>query len=619
MSHAIDELAQAYGIELSYVSETGEHRVVPDEVKRALLAAMGVEAGDDAAVASSLAHVSQSRVEGARSAELRQCFVPEWLKNGRVWGISCQLYGLRSQRNHGIGDFEDLAQLCEIGAAAGADFVGANPLHALFSSDPERASPYSPSTRQFLNPLYIAVDRVAGTARALSSLPAAELEAVRRADLVDYPAVARLKRKVLEQAFAEQDPDPDFARFREEGGAALEAFATFEALSEAMSISGSGAGWHGWPEEYRDSRSPAVASFAREYRRRVDFHAWLQCLATSQLAEVQRRARAAGMRMGLYLDLAVGVAPDGAATWAEPDLVVTGARIGAPPDLFNANGQDWGLAPLSPAGLKKRNLEPFARDIAAQMRHAGAIRIDHAMGLQRVFWIPGAAKPSGGSYVRYPLNLLLEKLAEASHEHRTVVIGEDLGTVPEGFRDRMCEAEVQSYRVMLFERGEDGRFLPPDTYPREAMACLTTHDLPTQTGWWEGHDIALREKLGLFAGEEADRARRERAEDRARVADALATAGIIGQAARDAAASAADLPEAIATGAHVYVARTPSRLMVAQIEDLTGELEQVNLPGTHMEYPNWRRVLATRLEDLLSHPRFRDATAAMASERPRSL
>ena len=618
MSHALDELAQAYGIELSYVSETGEHRVVADEVKRALLAAMGVEAGDDTAVTSSLARVPKSREEGAGRAELRQCFVPGWLENGRVWGISCQLYGLRSKRNHGIGDFEDLAQLCEIGAAAGADFIGTNPLHSLFWSDPERASPYSPSTRQFLNPLYVAIDRVAGTARALAGLPVADLETVRRADLVAYPAVAQLKRKVLEQAFAQQEPDPDFARFQEEGGPALEAFATFEALSEAMSISGSGAGWHGWPEEYRDRSSPAVASFARENRRRVDFHAWLQCLATSQLADVQRRARAAGMRIGLYLDLAVGVAPDGAATWAEPDLVVAGARIGAPPDLFNANGQDWGLAPLSPAALKERNLEPLARDIGALMRHAGAIRIDHAMGLQRLFWIPGTAKPSGGSYVRYPLKLMLEKLAEASHQHRTVVIGEDLGTVPEGFRDRMREAEVQSYRVMLFERAEDGRFLPPDRYPREAMACLTTHDLPTQKGWWAGHDIALREKLGLFSGEVADNARRERAEDRARVADALATAGIIDQATRDAAASATDLPEAIALGAHVYVAQAPSRLMVAQIEDLTGELEQVNLPGTHTEYPNWRKRLTTRLEDLLSHPRLREVTAAIAGERPRS-
>jgi 4-alpha-glucanotransferase len=276
------------------------------------------------------------------------------------------------------------------------------------------------------------------------------------------------------------------------------------------------------------------------------------------------------------------------------------------------------LAPLSPAALKQRNLEPFARDIEALMRLAGAIRIDHAMGLQRLFWIPDAAKPSGGSYVRYPLELMLEKLAEASQRHGTIVIGEDLGTVPEGFRDRTRQAEVQSYRVMLFERSEDGSFVPPASYPREAMACLTTHDLPTQAGWWAGHDIDLREKLGLFTGDAAEKARRERAADQQRVLDALARVRVIDERTREAAAGARDLPETIAVAAHVYVARTPSRLMVAQIEDLVGELEQVNLPGTHLEYPNWRKVLGTALEDLVSHPRFREVTAAIADERPRS-
>jgi 4-alpha-glucanotransferase len=614
MNAALDALAQSHGIALAYTSETGEHRIVTDETKRALLSAIGIDASKDVNIAAFPAPPALAN-ETARAAP---CFVPQWLPATRVWGMSCQLYGIRSDRNHGIGDFEDLARLCEIGAACGADFIGTNPLHALFGADPERASPYAPSTRQFLNPLYIALDHVTGSDGLLSQVRD-EVEALKQSELVNYSGVARLKRRVLEAAFAvHAGDDQDFAQFQREGGHNLRAFAIFEALSEILSAQGCGAGWHTWPEACRDPTSPAVVSFASEHDGRVRFHAWLQWVAATQLARVQQRARSAGMRIGLYLDLAVGVAPDGAATWSNRSLVVTGARIGAPPDMFNPAGQDWGLAPLSPAGLRQCDLDPFVRDIRAVMRSAGAMRIDHAMGIERQFWIPGDATPREGSYVKFPLEPLLEKLSQASHAYQALVVGEDLGTVPSGFRDRMRAAMVSSYRVMLFERDDGGQFLLPDAYPREAIACLATHDLPTLRGWWAERDIALRHSLGIFSDAEAHAARSDRARDREQLLDALLRSGLIESVARDEAGCARELPESIATAAHVFVARTPSWLMNAQIEDLAGATEQINLPGTHMQYPNWRRMLPVKLEQLASRQTFQSCVSAVARERSRT-
>ena len=601
----LDRLAQAYGIAPEYDSEQGERIVVPDETKRALLAAMGVFADDDTSIRKAIANVPAD-IEEEPTRASRPCHVPEWLRDGRCWGISCQLYAFTSERSQGIGDFEDLARLAEFAATLGADFVGTNPLHALFGADPERASPYSPSSRRFLNPLYIALDPLSPPMQS-------------RGDLVDYTSVAAHKRQVLQVLFEKRElDDVGFQRFCEEQGEALQAFATFEALSEAMVAEGNGSGWHGWPDAYRDAQSTAVRSFAETHPDRIEFHAWLQWQASSQLAEAQRRAREAGMRIGLYLDLAVGVAPDGMETWYDPELVIGGARIGAPPDLFNAGGQDWGLAPLSPAILEARDLEPFARDLEASMRHAGAVRIDHAMALQRLFWVPGDAKPTDGGYVRYPFESMLAKLADVSNRTEAVVIGEDLGTVPKGFRERMREAEVQSYRLMLFERDKAGAYLPPEAYPKEALACLATHDLPAFAGWWIGCDIDLRSAAGLISDEVEARSRDERRQERDRLLEALCDAKLLTKTEAKAAARAENVPPDVVVAAHLFVARTSSRLMVAQIEDLVGASHQVNLPGTDREHANWRRVLGTSLEELATHPLLQMVTSAIAQERPRA-
>ncbi len=610
MHELLDRLAEAHGIELGYVSETGEHRLATIDTKKALLAAMGVNADSEAEIRAGLARApegqSKRTVVGATA-----CFVPGWVKEGRSWGITCQVYGLRSERNYGIGDFEDLARLAEIAGEAGADFIGVNPLHALFWSDPQRSSPYSPSSRRFLNPLYIALDGMAESVGEPAP-SALHLEALRAADTVDYAGVARLKRLALEKAFARTTHGSDFRRFRDEGGEALNHFAAFEALSEAMVERGYGAGWHAWPKEYQDCRSEAVATFAARHEKRVLFHQWLQWIAAGQLLNAQRRARAAGMRIGLYLDLAVGVAPDGVATWSDPLLVIGRARIGAPPDLFNAAGQDWGLAPMSPRVLEKRGFEPFAADVGSLMQFAGAIRIDHVMGLMRLYWIPAAFDARGGSYVRYPLSDLMARLQSLSQSFRTLVVGEDLGTVPEGFRDLMRAAEVHGCRVLYFERREDRSFAGPDRYPREALACVATHDLPTLRGWWLGRDIAARRAIGRYSAQEATLANEERERDRHRLVEALsALTGATLPHPGD------RVPEGLALAVHRYLARTPSRLLAVQLEDLLDIDDQANLPGTQCEYPNWRRKLPVNLNSVPSVPSFRALTQAVARERPR--
>jgi 4-alpha-glucanotransferase len=628
LSAPLDRLAEAYGLLPSFISEAGDTVIVTDEAKRGALAAMGVAVDDEAAMARSLAAAPPPRDDSLAAHAALPCFVPDWLRQGRVWGVTCQLYALQSARNWGIGDFSDLARLAEIVAGEGGDFVGVNPLHALFLAEPERCGPFAPSNRRFLNPLYIAVDEVAG-------FEPEDLEAVghlvaeaRASEHVSYRAVAAAKLAALAAIFArgkrgpvEGEEKQAFAAFWEHGGEDLYHHAVFEALSEAMVARGAYSGWHSWPQEYRDHRSDTVRRFAEEKKERVAFHCWLQWLADPQLRAAQARARAAGMGIGLYVDLAVGVAPDGSTTWSDPKLVVTGARIGAPPGVFNEAGQDWGLAPYAPAELETRGFAPLSQMLADVMRHAGAVRIDHAMGLTRLYWIPDGLDARNGAYVSYPTGAMMGCVAEASQACRTLVIGEDLGTVPPGFRELMHEADMHGYRVLYFERREDHGFLPPHAYPREALACISTHDLAPLRGWWRGHDIDLRERAGLPGGEDSDARRPERARDRRLACLALAEEGLLphefDQAMRGERDLPQDLPESLLVALHRYLARAPSRLLGVQLDDLTGAVEQVNVPGTVDDQPNWRRRVPVALEQLPEAPSFRAVCQAVREERPR--
>jgi 4-alpha-glucanotransferase len=621
---ALDKLAGMVGIEREYLALTGTTERVSDDTKVALLKAMGIAAADEDEVAARLTDQPPADLGEMQAPTGVSCYVPDWLENGRCWGITCQLYGLRSERNWGIGDFEDLARFAEIAAAAGADFVGVNPLHALFLAAPERCSPFSPSNRQFLNPLYIAIDKAPGfDALADALVPPPD---VRETELVDYHRVGPLKRQALERLFRifqtrEDDADAaDFERFTLQHGRPLYLHALFETLSGWLAEQGHGATWHGWPEAYAHPGSDAVRAFSEEQSELVTFHCWLQWLADRQLAQAQARARSAGMRIGLYLDLAVGVSPDGSGTWSDRDLTVPGARIGAPPDYFNAAGQDWGLAPLSPAALVERNFEPYRQSMDIVVRHAGALRIDHAMSLYRLFWIPERFSAAEGGYVRYPFTRMLTALAEVSQANGCIVIGEDLGVVPSGFRQVMQAMEIQSYRVFFFEKRED-QFLPPEAYPREALACITTHDSHTLAGWWSGGDIRARGEIGMIQPADIHVQIEARSHERRRVLGVLSDHGLLPpeleSVMRAEAEPPTDLPQSMAVALYTHLARTKSRLLAVATEDLLGTVAQVNIPGTVDEHPNWRRKLSVDIEDLTSQPFFSALTAALSAERPR--
>jgi 4-alpha-glucanotransferase len=560
----------------------------------------------------------------------RRCHRPR--RDARLWGFAAQLYGVRSARNWGMGDFTDVADLAEQAAALGAGTVGVNPLHALFPADANHISPYSPSSRLFLNVLYLDPEAVpdfaeSSEARAMLSEHdlAAEIAALRAKDMVDYPAVWRIKLRVLELLFesfrtrhlaSSTERARAFAGFRVEMGKALEQHATFDVLHEHMLQTTGAWTWQHWPEPLRHTASAEVAAFARTHERRVAFFAWLQWLADQQLAAAQARARAAGMPIGLYQDIAVAVNPASAMTWANPEVCLSGVNAGAPPDWFSPGGQNWVLAPLSPIGLRESGYAVFARALRHNMRHAGAVRIDHVMGLKRLFWIPEGGSPKDGAYVRYPFDDMIRIIALESERHRCLVIGEDLGTVPRGFRPAMQRAGLMSCRVLYFERAHDGSFLPPPAYPRQALVSVSTHDLPTLKGFWTGRDIKWRALLGRFPDEAAlQHAQRERAQDRVLLLRALQRAGLL-PAGVDPASPPDEPSDELIVAMHRYLAETPGYLAMVQLEDALGEEEQPNLPGTS-EHPNWRRKLRQPLEHMADEPLVRRIAEVMTAGRGR--
>jgi 4-alpha-glucanotransferase len=602
MATDLERLAAANGILRSYRALDGTVSHASDEAVRAILEIIGRGRDEQTAVPPLPAPWPPAPEAPADAA----CYMPDFLKEGRAWGVTCQLYGLRSLRNWGIGDFEDLARLGEMAARWGADFLGLNPLHALFLAEPQRSSPFSPSNRTFLNPLYIAVDQVDGF-DPTEDLDPAKLSALRDSDLVDYTSVAQHKLDVLRRIHRRVHGAVDPA-FLDKGGEALRLYALFEAISLHMTTLGFSSGWLSWPEEFRDPHNAAVARFAEEHAAEIEFQIWLQWLADRQLGAAAKRLTDAGMRIGLYLDFAVGTAPDGAATWSDRTLSVVGAQIGAPPDMFNPEGQSWGLAPFSPAEIEKRNFGPMREAYGAILRHAGALRIDHAMSLYRLFWIPSGFPAGEGAYVLYPMADMVRALAQSSQKSKAIIIGEDLGVVPEGFRDALHEADLLGYRIFYFERNRKG-FVPPREWPRAALACIGSHDTTTLAGWWTGSDIDLRERIGLFDGETARKERERRKIEKREAIAALHRIGLtnVGD----------EFDEAAAAGIHRLVASAPSCLFAAQMEDLLGLTEQPNIPGTVDEHPNWRRKLPVPIEELESSTILRRIIDAVSAERPR--
>lgn len=544
-------------------------------------------------------------------------FQPPCLAGGRrLWGFNLPLYALMSDRNWGMGDFTDLKQAIRWAGELGAAFVGVNPLHAPPPLGETDVSPYSPTSRQFVNFLYLDPEQVpelAESPEAQAHLARPEFQAAirqaRTAPLVNYPEVFRLKRQILGPLFeafcARHGTEPpatargeEFRQFVQEAPEPLRRFAEFSALAEHFGQSD----WRRWPPEYHHFGSAAVAAFAREHHRELRFHLYVQWLTAGQLHRAKEQAYSSGLPFTLYQDLALGATPGGFETWVYPGLFAQSASIGAPPDAFNPKGQDWGLPPMIPERLKELRFQPFIDILRANLPVDGMLRLDHVMALFRLFWIPHTGQKAPGAYVRYPAPELLAILALESQRRHTLIIGEDLGTVAPGIRRELKRKGIFSYRVFYFER-RDHEFQGPEKYPRQAMAAATTHDLPTLAGYWEGRDIRVRKTLHLYPRDEMAKADlRDRVADRERLLKALSRQGLLPQAVSRKLKSARTCPEEVRLGVLEYLGRSAAALVEVRLEDVFGVADQQNLPGTTSEYPNWKRKLPLSLDRMQKVP-----------------
>jgi 4-alpha-glucanotransferase len=581
-------------------------------------------------------HELQARVSGGA---VQRCLLivsppdcyepPAIVAGGRLWGVAVQLYTLRSAGNWGIGDFADLGAMIRWLAPRGAGFIGLNPLHALAPAEPERASPYSASNRHFLNILYIAVPAVpefAESVRARQRCAEAafqeRLAGLRAAARVDYAGVAAIKLEILallHEEFRSRHLAAGTARaaafqaFVSARGLLLQRQARFDALDAHFRSSlGSNSGWLSWPHEFRDLDGPAVREFCAAHPQAVEFHAYLQWLAHEQLGAAQASARALGMPIGLYGDYAVGANPSGAETWGDPLSYKLGAEIGAPPDPLALKGQGWGIPPQDPLAMQEERLAGFIGLIRDNMRYYGALRLDHVMSLFRLWWVPGGESPQDGAYVHYPLEQLLTVVSLESARNRCLVVGEDLGVVPQEMRTAMPQFGLYAYKVMLFEK-QDGRFRAPQDYQRRALATVTTHDMPTLRSFWEGLDIELRERLQLYPGREIPaQVRRERQQDRVDLLEALRAEHL---APGEPSAPGGPFTPELAQAMHLYLSRSAAALAALQLEDLLGMVEPVNVPGTSHEYPNWQRKMSAAVEELAASAELDRRLAAIALAR----
>jgi (1->4)-alpha-D-glucan 1-alpha-D-glucosylmutase len=454
-----------------------------------------------------------------------------------------------------------------------------------------------------------------------------QLAALRATECVDFVGVAQAKFALLPLLFNQFQQiggarAQAFAAWRDQQGESLTRFARYEALQAHFRITQNAWGWPAWPEDYRDPASPSVTAFAEVHADTVNYRAWLQWVAATQLAAAAARADALGMTIGLYQDLAVGANTGGAEVWTWQSVFAIangGASTGAPPDELNLLGQDWGLPPFVPQHLRAVGYQPFIDILRANMQYAGALRIDHVMGLMRLFWVPPDTPATEGAYVHYPFDDLLGLVARESLHHQCLVIGEDLGTVPDGFRERLFEAGVLSYHPLMFERYPDGQFRLPADMPRQALVAAGTHDLPTLSGFWRGVDLDVRTRLMLFPSDALrQRLIAERDWDRGRLLWALEREGLLPEGVSKDQTLLPELTEAVVAAIHAYLARSPAMLLVVQPEDLFGLSEQINVPGTlEDQHPNWQRKLPLPIEAWASDASFSRNIAALHAERPK--
>jgi 4-alpha-glucanotransferase len=540
----------------------------------------------------------------------------------RFWGVAAQVYLLRSERNWGIGDFTDLRNLVQIVREKGGDCVGVNPLHGMFMDSPEQSSPYSPLSRYLLNALNIDVEAVPEyrtCAAARQFVDSAEfrekLQQARAAKMVAYEDVAALKFPLLQMLFTEFERAADenrreqFRAFLHGCDELLQTSCTFAAIRQYLTdqdLLNRDCGR--WPEGFKHAESEGVEQFRRTHAELVRYHLWLQFVADQQLRSVQEACE--GMAVGIYRDLAVGANPSGAEIWSNPGVMVGMAEVGAPPDILNTQGQNWVLPPFHPQAMWEDGYRSFIALVRTNMRHAGGLRIDHAMALQRLYWIPRGGSPKDGGYVRYPTEDLIGVLALESHRNRCLVVGEDLGTVAPGFRERMAEARILSYKVLLLEEKQGGEgYVDLADYPRLALSTASSHDLPTLRGWWEEVDLDLRERLGLIQPEDSGKQRHKREQDREAMLAMFREEGLLE-------GKSWPITEEFIDAAHRFLLRSKAILMMAQLEDIVEEAEQVNLPASMPDqYPSWSRRVSTTLEDLANDNRLLRLSAIAKEER----
>jgi 4-alpha-glucanotransferase len=570
----LSDLAARWAIETSYFDVQGRRHEARPEVLQRVLTALAKSQSEpavypDTGINPQLAYQGDGR---------------------RIWVLAVQLYGVRSARNWGHGDFSDLAALLEIVAKAGGAGIGLNPLHALFYDRSATGSPYSPSSRLFINPLYIDVEAVPGFQPNQIESLRHDIDRLRDGELVDYLSVAKLKLSALRAAFREfvrrdnAATREDFESFRREGARELALFAAFETLRGLHS-----GGWPDWPDQWRVPDDRVLNRLRESHAGEMAFHEFLQWIADRQLARCRDVARKLELPIGLYIDTAIGVDGSGADAWMAQSAVLQDLSVGAPPDQYNPAGQNWGLTAYNPHGLIASGFEPFRRMLRSAMRHAGAVRIDHVLGLMRLFLIPHGLSAADGVYLRYPFFSMLAVVAEESRRWKCVVVGEDLGTVPENFRATLASWGLWSYLVMLFERHGDGSFRRPSEYPAMAIATLNTHDLPTFSGWMGGHDLQKKRAIGVDPGESD--------QERQWAREALQYA--IGQ-------------ESGFESVVRFLGETPTRLVSVSIEDILGVDDQINMPGTVTQYPNWRQRWPVMLETLADDQRLQRIAEVLA-------
>ena len=569
----------------------------------------------------------------------KTCFSAQEASANKTWGYTAQLYSLVSKNNWGMGDFTDLAQLVEKSAKQQAAAIGLNPLHPLYQHNPAHRSPYSPSSRCFLNPLYIDISKIPNfelcplaQAKVSSELFQQRIANTKASSLIDYPEVAQLKFEIAELLFDDFCVNlkascrnecyikmaDEFEQFKQANGNDLQRFATFDALYEHFHLADENSyGWPDWPLSFQDPDSEAVHKFKLSHAIRIEYFCFLQWLAHQQLSTVSQQTIDQNMAIGLYLDLAVGCDGSGFDVWSDKEVYVAGASIGAPPDGMNPLGQNWGLTPINPVALQQQGYQPLVKALRSSMQYAGALRIDHILGLMRQYWVAPGMEADEGVYISFPWDDILRIIALESRRNNCVVIGEDLGNVPEGFSETIQNAGLLSFKVLFFERWESGLFKRPDNFPAQSVVTVATHDTSTLSGWWQGRDLEWRQQLNLYPSEEAGHTDRNgRDSERKNLIAALNDLQVI-NLDKAPELEPAQMNTELSIAVQKYLAASPSHIQLIPLEDAMECLEQVNIPGTIDQHPNWLQKLPVSVEHFDQTESIEEIVLAMNVARPK--